>query len=382
MSSRFPYPLVKGDKLRMFHQIRFLSKEFSICLICLSSTDISEEDKSYLSPFCEEIHVFKISKWKSAVNSSLSFRHTHPIQVAYFYSKAVHKKIQHIVDRFDAHVAYFQLVRTALYAQDLKIPKVLDYMDAFSTIAKRDAQYSSGIRKIVFNIEAKRLHQFEQKVLDWFDSSTVISDNDRQELNIPSLEIVTNGVDVNYFRPSIRKPTYDICFIGNLGYVPNQRAIRFLKDKVLPGLKFKYPKLRVLIAGARPPVKIKDVANDYIDVMADLSDIRDAYSSAKIFVAPIFTGAGQQNKILEAMAMGLPCVASTIVNSSINANQDEILIGFSASDFISHSLRLLLNEDLYNSYKDNALAFVRSKYSWQVQAEKLSSILHSHIKES
>ncbi len=380
--SRFPFPLVKGDKLRMYHQIRHLSSEFSICLICLNDTDVPEDHKSKLSTFCQEIHVFILPKWKSIANSSLSFKHTEPIQVRYFYSESIHREMRKVIDDFKPDLAYFQLLRTALYAQDLSVPKVLDYMDAFSTIALRDASYSSGIRKAVFKNEAKRLQQFEQKVLEWFDETTVISENDRLELNIPSVHIVTNGVDIQKYKPQDRKPTYDICFVGNLGYAPNQRAIYFLKKKILPSLRFKYPSLKVLIAGARPTLKIKDIANDYIDVQADLPDIRDAYASAKVFVAPIFTGAGQQNKILEAMAMGLPCVTSTIVNSSIKADQNEIMIGFSAKDFISHTLKLLRDEELYNLHRDAALSFVRSNYSWKVQGDKLSAILHSLIKES
>lgn len=382
VSSRFPFPLIKGDKLRMYHQIRHLSNEFSICLISLNDTDVSEKDKANLSSFCKEIHVFKLPKWRSVATSSLSFKHSHPIQVAYFYSKAIHLEMQKIIDAFDAELAYFQLVRTALYAKGLKIPKVLDYMDAFSTIALRDARYSSGIRRMVFNIEAQRLQNFEQEVSNWFDATTIISENDRQELDIPSIEVVTNGVDIEKFKPLDHDVIYDICFIGNLGYAPNQRAIEFLQKKILPRLKYKYPSLKVLIAGARPPIKIKDVANDYIDVKADLADIRDAYASAKIFVAPIFTGAGQQNKILEAMAMGLPCITSTVVNSSIKANHDEIMIGFSAEDFVSHILKLLNNQEVYKSYKDAALSFVRSNYSWKIQCDKLSIILHSVVKES
>jgi glycosyltransferase involved in cell wall biosynthesis len=382
VSSRFPYPLIKGDKLRIYHQIKHLSKEFNICLISINDTEVPEAYRRELEAFCEEIHVFKLPKWKSIASSSLSFKHSYPIQVAYFYSKAIHTELLKIVDNFNADLAYFQLVRTALYSEGLNIPKVLDYMDAFSTIALRDARYSSGIRKAVFKNEAKRLQNFEQKVLDWYDATTIISDNDRQELNIPSIHVITNGVDVNKFKPIDQKQKYDVCFIGNLGYAPNQRALQFMHKKILPGLKFKYPSLKVLIAGARPPLKIKDLANDYIDIKADLLDIREAYASAKVFVAPIFTGAGQQNKILEAMAMGLPCVTSTVVNSSIKANSEEILIGFSAEDFISHTLRLLKDDELYNSYKNAALSFVRTNYSWKIQGDKLSSILHSVLKES
>ena len=382
VSSRFPYPLIKGDKLRLFHQIRFLAKEFSICLISISDVEITDEEKSHLSPFCDEIHVFRLAKWKSIANCSVSFKDNLPIQVSYFYSKKIHKEITDVIKSFDPKLAYFQLVRTALYASDLNIPAVLDYMDSFSTIAQRDASYSSILRKIVFSIEARRLRLFERKVLDWFEETTIISENDKAELLNPTIHVITNGVDVNYFKPTKHGSTYDICFIGNLGYSPNQRAVNFLTNKIIPKLKFKYPTLKVLIAGARPSQHILDLQNETIDVKADLKDIREAYSESKIFVAPIFTGAGQQNKILEAMAMGLPCVTSTVVNSSIGASPDQIKIGFSNTDFVNHSLSLLNDVELYAKQRQHALEFVKSQFSWDVQAQKLTSILHSVLKDS
>ncbi len=382
VSSRFPYPLIKGDKLRLFHQIRFLAKEFSICLISISDVEVSADEKSHLSPFCEEIHVFRLAKWKSVANSSMSFKDSIPIQVAYFYTKKIHSEITSIINSYNPKLAYFQLVRTALYASDLQIPAVLDYMDAFSTIAERDASYSSILRKTVFGIEAKRLRSFERKVLDWFEETTIISENDKTELHNPAIHVITNGVDVNYFQPQEKQCKYDICFIGNLGYAPNQRAIYFLAQKIIPKLKFKRPDIKVLIAGARPSHKILELQNDCIDIKADLEDIREAYAESKVFVAPIFTGAGQQNKILEAMAMGLPCVTSTIVNSSIGASPDQIKIGFSITDFVNHTLDLLNNQELYVHQRQHALDFVKSKFSWEVQVEKLTAVLHSVLQKS
>ena len=137
-----------------------------------------------------------------------------------------------------------------------------------------------------------------------------------------------------------------------------------------------------MIAGARPSQNILDLQNETIDVKADLKDIRDAYAESKIFVAPIFTGAGQQNKILEAMAMGLPCVTSTIVNSSIGASLDQIKIGFSNTDFVNHCLLLINDVELYAKQRQHALEFVKSRFSWDVQAQKLTSVLHSVLKDS
>lgn len=300
---------------------------------------------------------------------------TMPLQVSYFYDKSIHNSIHQVIGKFEPDVAYFQLVRTALYAQDCQVPTVLDFMDSFSTIAERDAQFSSGIRKVIYRKEAKRLKKFEREISTYFQGMTVISQNDKMLLGLDNLEVISNGVDLDYFKPDKDFTEFDICFVGNLGYSPNQRAVDLLVKKILPSVKFKKPNVTLLIAGARPTHRIKSMSDSHVSVMGDLEDIRLAYSLCRIFVAPIFTGAGQQNKILEAMAMGLPCVTSSIVNSSIEARPDEIKIGFSMDDFIKHTVDLLYDKNLYVAQSEQAYSMVKNRFSWKSQVNKLDQYL-------
>lgn len=375
VSSRFPYPLIKGDKLRLYHQIRLLRQHWSICLISITDKDVPAEDQAELAKLCEEIHIFNLPKWKSAAGISKNFLGKIPLQVSYFYDRTIHGSIKEIMASFSPDVAFFQLVRTALYAQDCEVPAVLDFMDSFSTIAERDAQFSSGIRKVIFKKEAKKLKKFEAEIAEHFEGMTVISKNDKMLMGLDSLQVISNGVDIDYFKPDNDFKEFDICFVGNLGYAPNQRAVEMLVKKILPRIRFKKPNVSLLIAGARPTHKIKSMSDSHISVMGDLEDIRMAYSLCKVFVAPIFTGAGQQNKILEAIAMGLPCVTSSIVNSSIEANPSEIKIGFSVDDFVRHTIDLLYDKNLYLQQSDSGLAMVKSRYSWNSQVAKLDQYL-------
>jgi len=379
ISSRFPFPLIKGDKLRLYHQIKILSTVWEICLVSISENDVSNEDKAELEKFCSEVHIFTLSKWKRTAGLSLNFNKQTPFQVRYFYDKQIHTSLQGIVNQFKPDVAYFQLIRTALYAEGLSVPCILDYMDSFSTIAKRDAELSSGIRKYAFETEAKRLKIFERDIADKFVGKTVISENDKKLLDIPDLKVISNGVDVNHFKSSNEIKEFDLCFVGNLGYSPNQRAVDILVKKIMPRLLFKKPNATLLIAGARPPNKIKSLSSPNISIMADLVDIRKAYSLSRVFIAPIFSGAGQQNKILEAMSMGLPCVTSSIVNSSISASSDQIKIGFSIDDFVKYSIELLYDKNAYLEQQSNALTLVKSNYSWSSQVNKLDQYLRSFL---
>lgn len=337
------------------------------------SVDHVEELKKY----CQEVHVLSLPKWKSAASLSKNVFKSKPFQVSYFYDKQIHQSITKIVHAYQADLAYFQLVRTALYAKDIAIPAVIDFMDSFSTIAERDAEFSSGLRKVIFQKEASKLKKFERMIVNEFVGQTVISDNDKELLGLSDLKVISNGVDINYFKPEDDITEFDLCFVGNLGYAPNQRAVESLVKKILPRIQYKKPNVTLLIAGARPPHKIQALSSSHISVMGDVEDIRAAYKLSKVFIAPIYTGAGQQNKILEAMAMGLPCVTTHIVNSSIGASSEEIKVAFSNDDFVKHTIDLLYDKNLFIEQRYRGLELVRTRFSWASQVNKLSDYLKS-----
>jgi len=302
-----------------------------------------------------------------------------PMQVSYFYDPRVKVQLHQLIHEFQPDIAYFQLIRTAPYAEGLDCPAVLDYMDAFSTIAVRDADFSSGIRSAILRRESRRLAHYEKLIYNQFRGHTVISKSDAELLDVGPLEVVSNGVDISYFKPSAEPKKFDLCFVGNLGYAPNVRAAEYLVTKILPRIRFRYPDTNLLLAGARPSHNILSYACDHISVWSELTDIRVAYGASRVFLAPLFTGAGQQNKILEAMAMGLPCITTAIVNSSIEAGTSVIKIAFSDSDFIKYSIQLLQQQDSYSAQRQAALTFVAEHFSWEQQIRKLEAYFQTIV---
>ena len=370
---------MKGDILRIFHQIRILSHRHQISLIALTDQAITQKDYDHIFSFCEEVHVIMIksfSRYKSVVKHQLKVL---PMSVSYFYDEKVQQEVKSHIDLYQPDIAYFQLIRTAPYAKDISCPTVIDYMDAFSIIARRDSEYSSGLRSMIFRRESKRLASYEKLIYGHFDGHTVISHNDSELLDVGELKVISNGVDIDYFNPSDEPKKFDLCFIGNLGYAPNVRAVEYLVKKILPRIRHKRPETNLLLAGARPSDKVLSYVSDHVSVWSELEDIRVAYGASKVFIAPIFTGAGQQNKILEAMAMGLPCITTNIVNSAIQADSDVLKIAFSDTDFIKFSLRLLTRPDTYDAQRASALDFVKENFSWKQQISLLEAYFESII---
>lgn len=382
--SRFPYPLDKGDKLRAFHQLKYLSQYHDIYLYSLHTEPIGEEAFKKIKPFCKEICLYNISYFSIFKGVLFSLLNKYPIQVGYFFSGNIRKKIAEDISTKEIETVYCQLSRTALYAKDFKGHKVIDFQDAFSVNYKRLSENTSGIYRMFYKREYSTMLAFEQKMLSWFDSCTIISAFDKTQIpgEYHKIEVVPNGVDTDYFSlkskglPAQLTKKYDLVFVGNLSYLPNKNAVFYLVKNIYPLLKKLSPDITINIAGADTPREIYDLANEHITVSGFVKDIRDVYAEARIFAAPLFTGAGLQNKILEAMAMEVPCITTAVVNSSLNAREDQhLLIANNEQEFVAKIISLLTSEDVQAEMSREARNFVKENYSWEKANQKLKALL-------
>lgn len=408
LTSRFPYPLEKGDKLRIFHQIRELSRYHEIVLCSLAEQEVQDIDYQEVKQYCSKIFILYLNK-KTVVFNILNNLLKHPFnrigarnlpfQVAYFFNKNIKKQITQITDGEKPDHIYCQLARMAEYVRHLNLPKTLDYMDAFSMGAARRAESSYWLTKPFWKIEARKMAEYEAQLANNFDNLTIISTQDREVLDFTEknkIQVVQNGVDTDYFKKNDtaqHTPQYHIAFVGNLGYYPNVEAAKYLVHQILPLLLTQMPDIKILIAGARPTTEMQNLSNKNVTVKGWLKDIRTAYSDAQIFVAPLFHGSGQQNKILEAMAMGLPCVTTSLVNNAILAKpNEEILIVDIPYDvttnrvqqeaiFAEKIINLLQNIDHQEFISKNARLFVEKKYSWEHSATMLNNIIEKKAKQ-
>ena len=375
--SRFPYPLDKGDKLRAYHQLRFLSQHHDIYLMALHMAPVTAEARKELEPYCKEIHTFQLQFFTLAWQVILSIFHQIPMQVGYFYSPSIRKKMHRLFKTISPDTIYCQLSRTALYAHDVTTRHVIDYQDAFSTNYQRIQMQYRGLKRWFYAREGRLMKQFEIKMAEWYDACTIISEFDKQQLQHTQhdITVVPNGVDIDYFTRTSSTPTYDLVFSGNLSYIPNQQAALFIIQELLPTLKKNKPDLKVLIAGTSPG-SLQQLADENLHIPGWMPDIRTAYQSARIFIAPLFSGAGMQNKILEAMSMKVPCITTSIVNASINANVgQELLIANSSTEFIDTITSLLHDNSLQQQLAQNGRLFIEQKFRWDMANQSLLSIL-------
>lgn len=378
--SRVPYPLEKGDKLRAFHIVKELSKNHDIHLVCLSDKNPHPKAEEKLKPFCSSFHIFKLNKAAIYLRVFLNIISDKPYQVAYFYQRKIQNQISEFIDDIKPDRILCQLIRTSEYVKnEHNYIKTLDYMDALSKGMQRRIKTSPLLMKPILSAEYRRLLKYENLIFDYFEYHTIISEPDKELIYHPqknSIKVIPNGVNMNYFHSVNNNKPYDLVFIGNMSYPPNIDCAIYIKQKVLPILRQSKPTIKILIAGASPAREILRLQSENIHVSGWVPDIRDAYNSAKVFIAPMQIGTGQQNKLLEAMSMKLPCITTPLANDAIGAaDKREIVIVNDEQEAANACFDLLDNPEFYKEIAENGHTFVKSKFSWQKTAKNFEDVL-------
>lgn len=377
--TRIPFPLMKGDKLRAYYQIKELAKQNEVYLFCLNYKDEEEKAKEELSKYCKTIHIEKLNLFSSLLRVCFSVFSFLPFQTAYYNSPKAKKHFKSFVEKNNIELCYFQFVRLAPFAKKIKRKKVLDFQDTLSMNMKRRADNSGLLQRVLFSIEAKRLARYESKMFEVFDALTIITDADRKLLKSPRKEevhIIPNGVAESYFTyPQPKEKSYDILFSGAMSYAPNIDAAEYLIKEIMPLVWEKKPNVKIAIAGGGAPISLQKEANERIIMPGWVDDMKEYYSQTKIFIAPMRIGTGLQNKLLEAMAMNVACITSPLANQALKAkDKEEILIADNAKAYADCIIDLLDNEQLSSKIANAGKDYVFNEYSWENSCEKLSNI--------
>lgn len=377
-TSRIPYPLEKGDKLRAYHQIKHLSKKCDVVLCCISQQPISQKAHTELSKITSSIHVYQSSKLSTFSNMIIAGITGFPFQIGYFFNSGAHYFFKNVIKKEAPDHIFVQLIRMAEYAirASVNVPKSLDYMDAFSKGIERRMLQSKGIKRFAFKLELNRLKKYEAAIANEFDNTYIISEQDKASFNFPAaaaIKISRNGVDHHFFTPyTTREKKYDLVFTGNMSYPPNVDAALYIAEKIMPQLTHEFPDIKVLIAGATPTPAVKNIANKNIEVSGWLDDIRDAYNNASIFLAPLQIGTGLQNKLLEAMAMEMPCITSHLANNALGAVEEkEILLANQPHEYVEAITKLMTNDAAHSTLAKNGKQFITTNFNWNAITDQL-----------
>jgi len=383
LTSRFPFPLEKGDKLRAYYLIKSLSKHFDIYLFAVNETDVPTKDLEELSPYCKAIEVGVVNKFQSVLSLvKNTFNKNVPFQVAYFYDNKAMQQLRAFTEKHQPEAMFCHLIRMSEYAKQLNIQRsVLDYMDTFSKGMERRGEKSNLLMRQFITTEQLRLTNYEHGIFDKFRHKIIISKQDRDWIphtENNKIEVVANGVDTNFYIRSTTDKKYDLLFVGNLSYPPNILAVQYAAKEIMPLFKEEGKQTKLLIAGATPTSETTSLASEQIIISGWVDDVRTVFNESRIMIAPMLISIGLQNKILQGMAMEIPCVISSFANNALGATpEEEVLIADTPREYYNQIERLLNDEDLRSRITENARKFVVKNFNWDENTQKITEMILS-----
>jgi sugar transferase (PEP-CTERM/EpsH1 system associated) len=312
-----------------------------------------------------------------------------------FYSTRLQKSIDDYLDNHDVRAvlcfcssAAEYVFRSRHYRTTLQQKVLLaDLVDVDSEKWRQYAGHKSGVMRWLYNREANCLRPYEQHIIDSFDRTFLVSEEEKGVLgqygSTDKVEALTNGVDLDYFTPkspahsSVRGSGNRLVFSGAMDYWPNIEGAVWFANNVFPQVLKAFPDSAFCIAGRNPDDAILALKNrPGIEVTGTVPDIRACLASAAICVAPLQIARGIQNKVLEGMAMGKAVVATPGAATGLKAVPDEeIVVSGSEADFAKAVITLLNNPEERQKIGTNARAYVESHHSWDAQLGMLGSLI-------
>lgn len=382
ITHRIPYPPNKGDKIRAFNIIRHLSRKHSISLACLADDIDDLKYRAELKKFCYSVDSVYLNTFWAKIRSIVCLFSSLPLTLAYFYSRKLKRIVREKLRNEKFGLIFIYSSSMAQYVLDAgPVPKIMDFVDVDSDKWRQYADYKAFPKNIIYRIEEKRLRRYEKTIATSVNQSIVTSQAEAELFKsaIPGIHIspVPNGVDYEYYKPDYSSQKENsLIFMGQMDYFANVDGILYFYREILPLIREKIPSIKLYIVGGRPAKELIRLNNNGVVVTGYVRDARPYVRKSAVCVVPLRIARGVQNKILEAMAMGVPVVTTSEANKGINAkDKEEIFINDNPAGFAESVLDLMNNPELRATVAAKARRFVESKFNWEQNLQKLEEIL-------
>jgi sugar transferase (PEP-CTERM/EpsH1 system associated) len=389
LTHRIPYPPNKGDKIRSFHLLQHLSKRYRIYL----GTFIDDEkDWQYVDAvknYCQDVCIVKLNPLTARIKSLLALFGNDPLTLAYYRNAKLKQWVEEVIRNESVQDTVVFSAAMAQYVDHLSHGRrIIDFVDVDSDKWRQYALSKPWPFSWVYRRESSSLLDYERQVAEKFDSATFVSEKEAdlfRQLAPTAAHKITffnNGVDTEFFSPMRHYPSpYPagvkvLVFTGAMDYWANVDAVDWFARLVFPKIQARLPGVVFYIVGARPSKAVRVLANlPGISVTGAVKDIRPYLMHASVAVAPLRIARGIQNKVLEAMAMQKPVVASKQAMEGINAvPEKELMVAEDAEEFVEQTLSLLMH-DRHMFMGQAARIRVMRDYDWSNNLSRIDTLL-------
>ncbi len=378
---RIPYPPNKGDKIRAFHQIKAMAEKHEVDVFTLVDDSADLAYRKDLGKYCRKLTVARVRPAIARLKA-LPFLFTdRPMTLPYFYSAELAAAVRQamLTSNYDRIFVYCSAM--AQYIDSVHdIPVVMDFVDVDSDKWMQYACISRFPFSAVYRREGRRLRDYERKICERAAYVLVSTEREATLLrgiaSAAPIHAIPNGVDTEYFDPASvppRRTSPSIIFTGDMSYLPNQDAAVFFARRVFPLVRQSIEDARFLVVGRNPNhevLRLQEIPG--VEVTGFVPDVRTYLAQAHVAVAPFSIAAGIQNKILEAMAYGLPVVATSRAVQGLSREVAQLVgVADTPEEMGAAVLVLLRNPESGHMGRER----VKVEYSWSNSLDRLLLLL-------
>ena len=327
LTHRIPYPPDKGEKIRFFHLLSHLARKHEVDLVTHADDPRDLRHVEELEALCRSVSVFRLKPWQRRVRALTALLGGRPLSVGWMTSREASRRVRCLLDQRRHDLVIGCSAQVAAYlAPRPDCPVVLDFVDVDS---QKWADYGAvkGVLGGWLNrLEARRLAAFERAATDRADRIVLTTEREsevfRNRIADVPLEVITNGVEVPESVPTARERDSGLMiFVGTMDYDANVLAAEIGARDVLPIIRNSLPQARFRIVGRNPSTRVRRLAAlPGVEVTGAVADPGAHLSEAALALLPLQIVRGVQNKVLEALAYGLPVVAPSEVARCLHAS--------------------------------------------------------------
>ena len=383
VAQRVPFPPDRGDKITTYNEVRHLARSHEVHVFCTADGDADMDNVAGAQGMAASVTAIPVHPWRGKLRALAALATGAPLSVAMMNEQALHAAIAEAHARLKPDLILVYSSNVAQFAEPFATtPRIMQFADLDSLKWTRYAAESGPPMRWIYALEGRRLLAYERRIAHAFTHSLLCTDAERAEFEaaIPGAPVSTvrNGVDLDYFQTShTPKTPGNLVFTGVMDYRPNVDAVEWFATAILPLIQAEIPTASFTICGSRPNAAVQALASrPGVTVTGRVPDVRPFLDTADIFVAPLRIARGIQNKVLEAMAMSLPVVASEPAWAGTAIPRGE---GIEAADdpatYAALIVALLRDPTSRSAMGATARAAVERDYAWDGQLAALDAVI-------
>jgi len=381
LSQRVPYPPNRGDKITTWRLIERMRRSHEVRVVAFAHDDEDRQAASHLSGLGIPTTAIPIDLRRQKLRALPLLFGSRPLTLGVYGSSALQRAVDELAPSCDVGYAYSSSMG-AFLEPHARLRRVMHFAELDSDKWRQYAERSRWPMSAVYAREQRTLLAFERRIAHSFDENVLCTPLEQRvfEREIPGARslVMRNGVDLAFYRPQPeRAEPGHLVFVGVMDYLPNIDGCTWFVREILPRLRARCPTARLSIVGSRPTPEVLALGREPgVTVTGFVDDPREWLARASVSVAPLRIARGIQNKVLEALAMGLPVVGTTSATQGVEGEPGrDFLLANSGDEQVAAIARLIEDPQLARKLGAQGRAFVESRYDWDVALRPLDELL-------